>query len=168
MGIGIHGRHGDQDVDRVVILMIENQRRFQRDQRKASFLDPSSGRPCGIAGRELSQNKAVLSYAIQNGFGSSAALPHRLSPTNQRSLDGFLPVLASACKGWSYSPPANHVISFGVLTTSCGKCAFDHFQQFWAKIRWREHVAYANHVFIAGDANLTGDMGGGDDNVRAV
>ena len=92
MGIGIHGRHGDQDVDRVVILMIENQRRFQRDQRKASFLDPLFR--ATVRHRQAGSYhkiRAVLSYAIQNGLVVARLYHIGFHQQINAQLDGFLP-----------------------------------------------------------------------------
>lgn len=44
----------------------------------------------------------------------------------------------------------------------------DYFQQLWTKVSGRQHVTYTHHVFIAGNGNLTGDVGGGDDDIRAA
>ena len=44
----------------------------------------------------------------------------------------------------------------------------DHFQQFRAKISRREHVAHANHIFVAGHGDFARNMGRSDDDIRTA
>ncbi|ABJ03740.1 conserved hypothetical protein [Escherichia coli APEC O1] len=67
MSVGINRRHGDEDIHRIVIFVVELQRLFQRHQRKTSFLNPlfrASVRHCQ-AGCEH-KVRAVLFNRIQN------------------------------------------------------------------------------------------------------
>lgn len=45
---------------------------------------------------------------------------------------------------------------------------FDHFQQFRAKVGRREHVAHANHVFVAGHGDFARNVRRSDDDIRAA
>ena len=45
---------------------------------------------------------------------------------------------------------------------------FDHFQQFRAKISRREHVAHANHIFVAGHGDFARNVRRSDDDIRAA
>lgn len=45
---------------------------------------------------------------------------------------------------------------------------FDHFQQFRAKVSRREHVAHANHVFVAGHGDFARNVRRSDDDIRAA
>ncbi len=134
MSVGIDRRHGDEDIHRIVISWLNSSGFFSVTSAKPVFLTPLPGDRAALPGRVRAQSTDLLFNRIQNRLVVTRLDNIRRTSRSTPIFTASCHVSASACSGWIYSPPANHVISWRVLTSLLRKMLFDHFQQFRAKV----------------------------------